>query len=420
MPGPPPDLALAERLFNHLADRTRLGRGIVRDTYGAGEQAAHDLLRAAALRLGLGVSIDAIGNLFMTLPGRDPAAASVIVGSHLDSVPQGGNYDGAAGVVAGLAVLAGWRSAGRVPGRDIGVMAVRGEESAWFDVSYIGSAGALGRLDPADLDVKRHDTGQTLSDAMTARGFDPAAVRARRVLLDPKRLRAYLEVHIEQAPLLLGEDLPVATVTGIRGCLRFREARCIGEYTHSGAVPRAYRRDAVAATVALLHRLEQDWLVHEAAGDDLVLTSGEFSTDPALHGPSKVAGETRFVIDIRSLDEATMRAMAAAAQRHAAAIEAEYRVTFDLGAPTFSVAALMDPELRRAFRRETERLGIRPFEMASGAGHDAAVFAAAGVPTGMLFIRNRNGSHNPDEAMEMGDFGVAAQVLSGVLARLAA
>ena len=418
-PEPVPDLALAERLFNQLAARTRVGRGIERDTYGPGEQAAHDLMRETALGLGLEVRIDPIGNLFMVLRGRDADARPIIIGSHLDSVQQGGNFDGAAGVVAGVAVLAGWRAAGRVPRRDVCVMAIRGEESAWFDVPYMGSSGAFGQLDPAGLAVTRHDTGQSLGEAIAALGFDPQVIRERRVLLDAGRIHAYLEVHIEQAPLLVGEDLPVATVTGIRGCLRFREARCFGEYAHSGALPRVYRRDAVAASVALLHRLEQEWLRHEAAGDDLVLTAGEFSTDPMLHGPSKVAGETRFVIDIRSLSGATMQAMAEAARRHAADIETEYRVRFDLGAPTFSVPALMDPVLRQGFLRETERLGVRPFEMASGAGHDAAVFAAAGVPTGMLFIRNQNGSHNPDEAMDLADFAVAARVLSGLLVELA-
>ena len=402
-------------MFNRLAELGRVGRGIERDTYGAGEQAAHDLVRGTATRLGFETRIDALGNLFVTLPGHDRDAPVILVGSHLDSVPQGGNFDGAAGVLAGLAVLAGWRAADRVPRRDLVVVAIRGEESAWFDVAYIGSAGAFGRLDPSCLAVRRFDTGQSLGDALLAGGFDPAVIRERRSLLDPDRIAAYLELHIEQAPLLEAEALPVATVTGIRGCLRFRAARCHGRYAHSGAVPRALRSDAVAATVALLHRLEQDWWSHEAAGDDLVLTFGELTTDPAMHGPSKIAGETRFVIDIRSLSEDVMRSVATAARAHAAAIEAEYRVRFELGEPTVSVPALMDPAIRQALGSATERLGVRPFEMASGAGHDAAVFAAAGVPTGMVFIRNQNGSHNPDEAMEFDDFAVAARLLSVAL-----
>ncbi len=158
-----PDLPLAERLFAELARRTRRGRGIERDTYGEGEQAGHDIAHDAAASLGLEVAVDAIGNLAMTLPGRDRAAPAVIVGSHLDSVPQGGNFDGAAGVVAGLAALSGFRAAGVAPAFDITVMAIRGEESAWFDAAYIGSLGALGRLDPAALEVRRVATGKTLA-----------------------------------------------------------------------------------------------------------------------------------------------------------------------------------------------------------------------------------------------------------------
>lgn len=402
-----PDLALAERLFAELARRTRRGQGIERDTYGDGEQAGHDIARAAAAAIGLEVAVDAIGNLCMTLPGRDRAAPAVIVGSHLDSVPQGGNFDGAAGVVAGLAVLSGLRAARLVPPFDIGVMAIRGEESAWFDVAYIGSLGAFGKLDPASLDVRRFDTGVTLAATLAARGFAPEAIRERRPLLEPTRLRAYLELHIEQGPVLVHAGLPAAAVTGIRGCRRFRHASCTGQYGHSGALPRIHRHDAVAATVALLHAMRGVWLQHEAAGDDLVLTSGEFCTNPALHGPSKVAGETQFVLDIRSLSDATMDAVAHAARAAAQRIGEEYRVRFDLGTTSDSPPALMDPRLISAFRQ--------PLAMASGAGHDAAVFAQAGVPSGMVFVRNAHGSHNPDEAMDLGDFAVATQALSDVL-----
>src|ERR1700752_3981832 len=127
-----PDLHLAVSLFEGLNRTTRRGRGIVRDSYGAGEQAAHDLARSAATAIGLEVDIDPIGNLFMTLPGRDRRAPRLIIGSHLDSVPQGGNYDGAAGVVAGLCVLSALRRAQITPPCDFTVMAIRAQESAWF------------------------------------------------------------------------------------------------------------------------------------------------------------------------------------------------------------------------------------------------------------------------------------------------
>ncbi len=406
-----PDLKLAAALFDSLDRATRRGRGVVRDSYGAGEQAAHDIMHAAADRIGLQVSIDAIGNLMMTLPGRDRAAPQIMIGSHLDSVLQGGNYDGAAGVVAGLCVLSSLKQSGAKAPCDITVMGIRAEESAWFDIAYLGSGGAFGLLDPACLSIARSDNGKSLEATLIERGFDPQPIRERRPLLDASRIRAYLELHIEQGPTLVAEKLPAAVVTGIRGCKRFRNARCVGRYGHSGAVNRPHRHDAVAATVALLHHMEDVWLQHEKSGADLVITSGELYTDPAMHGPSKIAGETHFVIDIRSVSDATMDAVAAEAVRAAARIGEAYRVDFDLGATSDSPPAVMDEQLRAALRA----LLTHPYEMASGAGHDAAVFAKMGIPTGMIFVRNDHGSHNPDEAMTLDDFGVGAAALLGLL-----
>jgi beta-ureidopropionase / N-carbamoyl-L-amino-acid hydrolase len=406
-----PDLDLAASLLEALGRSTRRGRGIVRDSYGAGEQAAHDIVRTAAGAIGLAAEVDPIGNLFMTLPGRDRSAGRVIVGSHLDSVPQGGNYDGAAGVVAGLSVLSAMRRAHVVPNFDLSVMAIRAEESAWFDIAYLGSAGAFGLLDPACLAITRSDNGRTLEATLQQQGFDPRPIRERRRLLDPAGIRAYLELHIEQGPMLVARGLPAAVVTGIRGCKRFRNARCTGEYGHSGAVDRSHRRDAVAATVTFLHHMESVWVQHEAAGADLVLTSGELYTDCALHGPSKIAGETRFVLDLRSLSDATMDAVATEARDAAARIGAAYRVNINLGATSNSPPAVMDRRLRARLMTLLER----PFEMASGAGHDAAVFAKLGIPSAMIFVRNEHGSHNPDEAMSLDDFAVGARALLGLL-----
>jgi N-carbamoyl-L-amino-acid hydrolase len=406
-----PDIKLAATLFDSLDRATRHGRGIVRDSYGDGEQAAHDIVRSAAASLGLEVFVDAIGNLMMTLPGRDRRAPRIIIGSHLDSSPQSGNYDGAAGVVAGVCILAALKRSGAQLDSDVTVMAIRAEESSWFNVSYLGSNGALGLLDPACLAVRRSDNGRSVEATLLERGFDPAPIRERRPLLDSARIRAYLELHIEQGPTLVAERLPAAVVSGIRGCKRFRNARCVGQYAHSGAVNRPYRHDAVAATVALLHELEQHWLRYEQQGADLAITSGEFYTDAAYHAPSKIAGDVRFVIDIRSLSQEIMDEVADTARRTAARIGEVYRVGFELGAASDSPPAIMDERLRAAFRAQLSR----PYEMPSGAGHDAAVFAKAGVPTGMIFVRNENGSHNPDEAMTLEDFEVGARALLGLL-----
>jgi N-carbamoyl-L-amino-acid hydrolase len=406
-----PDIELAASLFADLGEATRRGPGIVRDSYGAGEQAAHDLMRSAARQMDLDISVDAIGNLMMTLPGSDRGEPGILIGSHLDSVPQGGNFDGAAGVVAGLCALSGLRRAGIVPRVDISVMGIRGEESSWFDISYIGSGGAFGLLDPGCLSIGRSDDGRSFESALLANGFDPGAIRERRRTLDPARIRAYLELHIEQGPTLVDMGLPAAVVSAIRGCRRFRQARCFGRYGHSGALTRAYRQDAVAATVALLHHLESVWIEHERAGADLVFTAGELSTDPALHAPSKVAGETRFVLDIRSASDAIMNDVVDEARAAAVRIGREYRVRFELGDTSDSPAAVMDSRLRAALLGTLDQ----PFEMASGAGHDAAVFAKVGVPSAMIFVRNDHGSHNAEESMELEDFAVATRALIRLL-----
>lgn len=412
-----PDLDLAQRLFDELRARTGGADGITRDSYGPGEQAAHDAVAAAAEANGLEVRRDAAANLYVTLPGRNRAAPIVLMGSHLDSVPHGGNFDGAAGVIAGLAAIAGLRRADRMPAFDLTVMAIRAEEAAWFDASYVGSRAALGLLTEAEIDgVRRSDTGRSLAEHMAECGADPAALRRGAAFLAPDRLRAFIEVHIEQGPVLEQGEIPLGIVTGIRGCRRFRNARCIGTYAHSGAEPRAHRRDAVAATVALIGRLEAEWVALVAGGHDLTFTVGELYTDPARHGPSKVAGETRFVLDFRSLSDDTMRRMCDRASALAAELADAYRVAFDLGAPLFSAPAFLDADLRRRFAAAAATRGIAAIELASGAGHDASVFANLGVPAGMIFVRNAHGSHNSEEAMDMRDFAAAAHILFDVIA----
>jgi N-carbamoyl-L-amino-acid hydrolase len=185
-------------------------------------------------------------------------------------------------------------------------------------------------------------------------------------------------------------------------------------------MPRAFRQDAVAATAALLHRLNEAWAGWEGNGRDLVFTTGELYTDPKMHGPSKIAGETRFVLDFRSISDETMREACATAQKLAAEIGAAHRVAFDLGAELVSEPALLDPAGRQRLGRLAAGAGIANIEMASGAGHDSAVFANYGVPTNMIFIRNDRGSHNPDEAMAMADFAEAVRLLSAFVQEEAA
>ncbi|NUU04348.1 Zn-dependent hydrolase [Herbaspirillum robiniae] len=415
-----PDMQLARQLFEQLRrDSDELNgsaHGITRDTYGAGEQRAHELMAQTARRLGLEVATDAALNLYMTLPGSDRDAPAMMTGSHLDSVPRGGNYDGAAGVVAGLAVLAGWVAAGRRPRCDVTVMGVRAEESAWFPVSYIGSKSAFGLLDAAALDILRLDTRRSLREHLAECGGRPAGIAAGEAHLKAARIACFLELHIEQGPVLVEAGEQVGVVTGICGSLRYRHARVLGEYAHSGATPRSHRRDAVAALAEVIARLQQDWAQMEAEGHELTLTFGQVYTDAQQADISKVSGLASFGVDIRSRSTDSLQRM----ERHlldaVAAAEGKHGVRFELGERTGSQPAQMDAALQDELQTAAQRLQLSHRRLPSGAGHDSALFANQGIATAMLFIRNGNGSHNPDEAMELDDFAAGTRALSQVMA----
>ncbi len=235
-------MPFAESLFETVQEKTADTVGVSREPYGAGEQIAVDTIVEAGRSLDLEIESDPYGNVYLTAPGQDRAAPGWIVGSHADSVPRGGNYDGYAGVVAGLAALAALRKSGVTPPCDVTVMGIRAEElSSWYGGhhdGHIGSRAALAILPPSELDTATHSgTGRTLREQMRAAGMNPDAVKVGKPYLDPTRYRGYLELHIEQGPVLEGQGLPVGVVTAIRGAARARSCRCVGTYTHSGAVP---------------------------------------------------------------------------------------------------------------------------------------------------------------------------------------
>jgi beta-ureidopropionase / N-carbamoyl-L-amino-acid hydrolase len=409
--------SFATTLFKQLGEATHDGVGITRASYGEGEQIAHTLLAERARMLGLEVTIDAAGNTFMTLPGADRDARPMIIGSHLDSVAQGGNFDGAAGVVAGLVAVLALRNTGVVPVRNICVMGIRAEEGEWFGESFIGSRSALGTLPQGALDrARRVDSGLALHEHMVQAGCDLHALRAGHVSLPPNRLHGFIEVHIEQGPILDEACIPVGLVTGIRGNARLPEARCTGEYSHCGGVPRKRRRDAVVAVAELVSSLDDIWTECEAAGQDFAFTVGKLFTDAKFHAMSKIAGAVNFTLDMRSVDNEFLDEMEARIAILAADIAVRRGVNFELGDFTRAECGVLAPRMLKELREGIGTLGVRAMDLSSGASHDAAAFATAGVPTAMLFIRNSNGSHNPHEAMTIRDFMEATRVLAWWLA----
>lgn len=407
-----PGARLAANILERLAVETADPPGVTRTAYGPGERLAHAMVREHGVALGAEPTVDAAGNLYLRFAGRDRSLAALFIGSHLDSVPHGGNFDGAAGVVAGLGAMVELRQLGIVPPRDLVLMVTRAEEAAWFPLSYPGARAALGQLDPAELDARRSDSGRTLADHMAEEGFDPEAVRRGKRAIEPSAIAAFVEVHIEQGPRLVAAGAPVGIVTGIAGGFRHVTARCLGAYGHSGAEPRFSRSDAVLGFADLVTALEIEWNELERDGKEATITFGRVESDPAQHGGSRILGEIGFTLDVRSADAAVLARIATRLERCFAEIGDRRRVSFEPG-PRFTwEPATMSPVLVSRLASAAQTLDMKVPHVPSGAGHDAAAFAGAGVPSAMIFVRNRNGSHNPDEAMEIGDLEQAILLLA--------
>ena len=404
--------AYARKIFEEtLAFSKDPAGGVSREGYGPVEQKAHDYLRSAGEALGLEITTDPAGNLFMTYPGRDRSLPAYMTGSHADSVPQGGHFDGLAGIAAGLAAIWWMKHEGAVPLRDTTLAVFRMEESSWFGKAYVGSLALTGGLKAKDLALKHRTRDETLGEAISRAGFDPARLVAGAPLIDLKKIAAFTELHIEQGPSLDSDDKArVGIVTGIRGNVRHKAVRCLGVTGHSGAVDKIYRHDAVMALACLLGRIDTQWDAFLSRGGDLVFTAGVVKT-AASSAISVIPGEVSFTVDIRSLKTDTLERFHNVLTAEAGAVGAERGVTFTFDPVIRSAPASLDKSLTAHLAEAARQAGIAFKFLPSGAGHDCAVLSNAGVPSSMIFIANQNGSHNPREAMELDDFMLGAEVL---------
>src|SRR4051794_11603656 len=386
-----------------LRELTEDDRGAQRVAWTDTWASARAWLRERLESLPVAVDTDDAGNLWAILPGaRDE---TVILGSHLDSVPDGGWLDGALGVLAGLEVLRAIAAAGEPP-VTVALVDWADEEGARFGRSLLGSGLAAGILDPAAVQDVRDADGVALTDALAAHGVDLAAAPRAKARLD--RAVAYLELHIEQGPVLERDGLSVGVVTGTAGVER--HAVCVrGQAVQGGGFPMDARRDALVAAARLV-------LAGRAAADDerSRATVGTIAVRPAI--PTAVPGECELVVDQRHPDADALAAMVARVHDAAADIAIEERVEID-----FERIWSIDPiafddglvALAEEVAREVTGASARLF---SGALHDAAAVAAAGVPAAMLFVPSAGGiSHarEEDTAREHIEAGVRA------LARLA-
>jgi N-carbamoyl-L-amino-acid hydrolase len=408
----------AAALFDEVRAATADVNGVTRDAFGAKETAAGEILIAFCRRHGLAAQFDAVGNLAVTL-GPQARPQEIVLASHLDSVPRGGNFDGLAGVIAGVLVLAALKQTGARVAHDVRAYGFRCEESPWFGTAYLGSKLCAGVLARADLDaLTRFDNGRTLADHLTALGVSLASPPIDVPQIEPARIAAYLELHIEQGPLLLSTGTPLGIATALRGNIRYPAAKCRGHYAHSAAVPRHLRQDAAIATAKLIAHADERWRALIAAGnDDLVFTCGILHTDPAEHAMTKVPGEVTFSLNIGATADAAMEALHRDILSRADELAAEHNVRFDLGARVGTPATKLDANIQRVTEEAARTLGIAAQSMPT-VGHDASTFARLGVPASVLLVRNENGSHNPAEAMAIADFMLGVHVLAETTLRL--
>ena len=403
----------ASSLFDEIAAASHDGRGITRPAFGQEETMAGEALERFARKEGLAVSVDAVGNFHFDLPG-EAEADTVVMASHLDSVPVGGNFDGLAGIVAGVLVQAACRRAGIRPVESLKTIGFRCEESPWFGTAYIGSKLALGLLDQSELDgLKRFDTGKSLATHLAEMGAasDAREIQERRLRVES--ISAYLELHIEQGPLLDDMQRPVGIASAIRGNIRHPFASCKGRYGHAAASPRHLRSDAMTATALLIGAADAFWaeLLDEGGNDDLIINFGIVTTDPEQHAMTKVPGDVRFSFNIGGTRNDVMDRLYRRIRDKAESLEREFRVTFDFGPRVGTEGIQLDAALAQTARQSANEIGVATHDLPT-VGHDAAMFAKLGVPTGMLLVRNQNGSHNPDEAMQIPDFIAATKVLA--------
>jgi allantoate deiminase len=395
-----------ERLWRRISDLGEIGRqeggGVIRLSFTEEERAAKDRIASYMEEACLSVYEDAVGNLFGRREGRNPGSPTVLVGSHVDSVYNGGNFDGPLGVLAGIEVLQTMEERGIETEHPVEVVAFTDEEGARFSLGMIGSRALAGKLAAEDLQNYEDTGGVSVAEAMRACGLDPG--RLADAARPEGSIKAYVELHIEQGRVLEREDLPVGVVTGIAGAVWLRFI-LNGETGHAGATPMNLRRDSLAAAAEIMVLIEAE----AARNATTVGTVGQLDLEPG--GINIIPGKVRFSLDLRDIDEGVRDRIESRIMEGAG--EACRKRCVDLEVETLQrlAPAPCSEPVRGSAERACERLGIRVHALPSGAGHDGMQLTDL-CPMGMVFVRSRAGvSHNPGEWSSKEDCAAGAEVL---------
>ena len=406
------DAVEEDRLWQRLMAMAEFGGfdggGVNRAVFSAEDIAARACLLTWAEALALDAGVDAIGNLYLRLTGSDPALPPVMTGSHMDSQPQGGRFDGIYGVIAGLEAIQAVREAGIEPLRSIELVAWSNEEGGRFAPGAMGSAVFTGAMALNDCLAATDIEGIRLQDALAAT-LAATPELPRRDLRAP--VHAYLEAHIEQGPLLEAKGLPVGVVDSVQGS-RWFEVTIDGEAAHAGTAPLSGRRDALRSAVAVISAL-QSFVADDS--DTVRFTVGRLEVEP--NSPNTVPQRVRFSIDLRHPDAATLNRLgdgiAAETERAVGPCTASVRESFHRAPCQF------DDRLVALLEQSADALHLPYTRLASGAFHDA-VFLAGHCPTAMIFVPCAEGiSHNPAEDASPADLAAGTRLLTAGLVALA-
>lgn len=384
-------------------------RGLNRRGFTEEDLAARRWLAARMEEEGLAVSWDGVGNLFGRWGESDRPA--IMAGSHTDTVPEGGAFDGALGVAIALECVLALKEAGFEPKIPIEVVNTSEEEGRFGGM--LGSQTISGKLKEAWFREASDADGVKLTDAMRAAGFDPEAALASA---RPKgSARAFLELHIEQGPVLEKAGLPVGIVDRVSGICNW-QVTLTGVANHSGTTPMELRADAFAGMAEVGTRISE--IIRDHGTERSRVTIGKVEIGP--NHPHTVPGLARFSVVTRDTDEEAMKAMCGAIRRVVEEAAARHGLGWSIDEKSWLSPVALDPDLRTAMVEEAERLGIPHRVMPSGAGHDAQTMQGF-CPSALVFVQSRGGiSHAPEEWTEWEHIVTGARLMLAAVQRLAA
>ena len=401
-----------EANFNAISEFGALkGGGLTRLAFSKEDLEARKFLINLIEKNGFKLKIDNVGNIFAIYDdGCEADAKPVCVGSHIDSVPNGGFYDGTLGVMAGLEALSSIKEAGIKLKRPLWLINFSCEESSRFKTATIGSKIISGKLSQQRLHELKDEDGISLFEAMSAAGFKPQNLD--EAILKENSLHAYLELHIEQGPVLERSAISVGVVSGIAAPIRF-EITIHGKADHSGATPMNMRSDALLAASHIIIAANKFAKNKKTA----VATVGYAHAKPGVL--NVVPGEARLGVDLRDIDKVSLEELNLELRNFVGELSCELKFSYEIRELSSDEPVKLSEHAINLLEDEAKKLGIKTLILPSGAGHDAMNLTKLASSVGMLFIPCVNGiSHNTKEAINFKDAVAATKILTNALIRL--